>query len=262
MPLMHGLSVCIHEGDGPPMFLVHGMLASRSQWLLNLEDFSRFSTPITIELLGHHESPAANHAQQYKPDSYVRLFEVIRKDLGFDSIFIGGCSLGAALTMRYTLNHSNRVRAQFFTNSSSAFADQAMSKLWQERSVTGYRSLLSAGQRGIDRMPVHPRRATRLPSEVKQALVEDSKSHSLFGIAATTRWTSPTASIREELANFTVPSMLLCGRYEKRFRPLLEVAKRDMPALVVHELEAGHGVNMEAAEPFNKHVEKLVRTYA
>ena len=262
MRLICGLSVQVHQGNGPHLLLVHGMLASRSQWLPNLERFSHYTTPVTIELLGHHDSSAPKDALNYDPDTYVRSLDAIREELGVDSIFIGGCSLGAALTMRYALTHPQHVQGHFFTNSSSAFADDSMTRAWQENSEAGFHNILEGGRSAIDRIPVHPRFARRLPEEVKRALVDDSKSHSVYGIAATMRWTSPAASIRSKLACFRVPSMLLCGRFEKRFKPLFEVAKRKMPNLIVHELDAGHGVNMEAADAFNQHVETFVRRYS
>lgn len=259
--MSHGLSVKVHEGDGPYMLLVHGMLASRSQWLLNLEHFSKFATPVTVELLGHHESSAPEEAKSYAPESYVEAFEEIREQLGTDFWVVGGCSLGGALTLRYALAHPKRVSAHFLTNSSSAFADEEMSRVWQERSAAGFQQIIEGGHGAIERMPVHPRHAKRLPEAVKDALVRDCSEHSVYGIAATSRWTSPSASSRSQLNEVSQPTMLLCGRFERRFRPLLEVAKSEIPGLLVHELDAGHGVNMEASELFNHHVETFVSAH-
>ena len=252
------LNVVVHDGTGPPLLLVHGMLASRSQWLLNLALFSTFATPITIELLGHHLASSPTDSAAYSPSNYVVMFEELRKQLQIDRWFLGGCSLGAALTMRYTLNHPSRVFAQFLTNSSSAFADDESCRKWRLQSEASYNHILQGGMATIERIAVHPRHAKRLPESVKQALVKDSKSHAAIGIASTMRWTSPYASVRNDVNGTCVPSMLLCGRFETRFRPLLRFATKKVPALVVHELPAGHGVNMEAADAFNEHVAACV----
>ena len=256
------LSVVVHEGHGPPLLLVHGMLASRAQWMLNLPVLSTVTTPVTIELWGHHFSPSPSNADAYSPANYSRLFETIRERLGFDRWFVGGCSLGGALTMRYALNHPDRVIGQFLTNSSSAFADAATCQKWQASSAASYESLMRGGMTAIKRIPVHPRHAKRLPDEVKNALLDDGESHTVEGIAGTMRWTSPFASVRADLARSTVPSMLLCGSFERRFQPLREFAISNLPNLVVHDLPAGHAVNMEAAEAFNVHVKSFVREHA
>ncbi|MCY4130346.1 MAG: alpha/beta hydrolase [Gammaproteobacteria bacterium] len=253
------LSVVVHEGHGPPLLLVHGMLASRAQWLLNLPALSTVTTPVTVELWGHHLSPSPSNPSAYKPGTYSRLFEEIRKRLGVDRWFVGGCSLGGALTMRYSLNHPDRVIGQFLTNSSSAFADETTCRKWQESSAASYASILQGGMTAVKRIPVHPRHATRLPDSVKNALLRDGESHTVEGIAATMRWTSPFASVRSDLAHSTVPSMLLCGSFERRFRPLREYAALNLPNLVVHDLPAGHAVNMEAADAFNAHVKAFVQ---
>ncbi|MCY4094326.1 MAG: alpha/beta hydrolase, partial [Gammaproteobacteria bacterium] len=194
------LSVVVHEGHGPPLLLVHGMLASRAQWLLNLPVFSTVSTPVTVELWGHHLSPSPSEPEAYKPTNYAQIFETIREQLGVDRWFVGGCSLGGALTMRYSLDHPDRVIGQFLTNSSSAFADEATAQKWQEGSVSSYERVLQGGMTAVNRLPVHPRRATRLPESVKEALLQDAESHDVEGIAATMCWTSPFASVRKHLA--------------------------------------------------------------
>lgn len=256
--MTHALSVVTHKGDGPPLLLVHGMLASRSQWLPNLPAFSRFASPITIELYGHHLSPAPGDAASYAPDNYVRTFEALREKLGIERWFVGGCSLGAALTMRYALCHPDRVYGQFLTNSSSAFANSRMVEAWQSSNIASYERLLAGGMAAVNRIPVHPRHAKRFPEAVKQALVEDSESHDVRGIASTVRWTSPFASVRSELRRLQVPTLLLCGSYERRFKPLREFVAAEVPQITIRDLPAGHAVNMEAADAFNRHIESFV----
>ncbi|MCY3859691.1 MAG: alpha/beta hydrolase [Gammaproteobacteria bacterium] len=255
------LSVVVHDGHGPPLLLVHGMLASRAQWLLNLPVLSTVTTPVSVELWGHHDSPSPSDPEAYKPANYSRMFEAIRERLGVDRWFVGGCSLGGALTMRYSLDNPDRVIGQFLTNSSSAFADEDTSKKWQENSASSYERVLQGGMKAVARIPVHPRHATRLPENVKEALLQDGESHDVKGIASTMRWTSPFASVRQHVAQSSVPTMLICGSFEKRFRPLREYVILNMPGLVVHDLPAGHAVNMEAADGFNKHVAAFIREH-
>ena len=163
--------------------------------------------------------------------------------------------------MRYSIDHPDRVIGQFLTNSSSAFADEATCKVWQEGSKASYERIVQGGMAAVNRIPVHPRHARRLPDEVKQALLVDGQSHRVAGIAATMRWTSPYASVRPNLASTKVPTMLLCGTYERRFRPLREYATANLPNLVVHDLPAGHAVNMEMADAFNSRVTAFLQEH-
>ena len=258
--IIRGLSVKVHDGNGPYLLLLHGMLASRSQFLLNIPDLQQHTRPISVELLGHHASESPEDPSLYGPSAYVETFETIREELGIDRWLVGGCSLGASLTMNYALSYPNRVMGQFFTNSTSAFADAEMQQIWRKNSENSYHRMLQAGKKGLERIPVHPRHARRLPEQVRTALIEDSQDHDVKGMALTSRYTSPFGSIRQRVGEFKMPSLLVCGRYEKRFKGHREFAETNMPGLTICDLDAGHGVNMERASEFNTAVTQLVQS--
>ena len=91
----------------------------------NLEALSTVATPVVAELWGHGRSPAPEEPAAYHAASYVAEFERIRADVGAERWFVCGLSLGAALTIRYALDHPDRVLGEVFTNSTSALADRA-----------------------------------------------------------------------------------------------------------------------------------------
>ena len=55
----------------------------------------------------------------------------------------------------------------------------------------------------------------------------------------------------DRISQNRVPSLLVVGKREERFRVQVERARSIMPQLEVRELEAGHAVNLEAADDFN-----------
>ena len=146
-----------HDGDGPFLLLVHGILSSRSQWMLNLDALATVSRPVVVELFGHGRSPSPADASAYAPQNYVREFERIREALGVERWFVCGQSLGAALTLRYVLDAPERVIAQVFTNSNSTLADAS----WAERvrpSMEAQAMRLEAdGRRTLDEHPLKSR---------------------------------------------------------------------------------------------------------
>jgi pimeloyl-ACP methyl ester carboxylesterase len=99
------LHVEVHPGNGPYLLLVHGILSSRAQWMLNLEALSRITQPVVVELLGHGRSPAPEAPDPYRSEGYVRACEQIRRRLGVSEWLLCGQSLGAALTLKYALDH-------------------------------------------------------------------------------------------------------------------------------------------------------------
>ena len=247
-----------HEGRGPHLLLLHGFLMSRAQWRLNLADLASFCRPVVVELWGHGKSPAPEEPALYHPDAYVAQFETIRESLGIERWWLCGYSLGAGLTIRYALTHPQRIVGHIFTNSTSGFADVAQTDAWRNSAPDAAQKIESGGIDAIERMPVHPRHAKRLPADLYDALMVDAAALDPRGIANTLRYTNPNASVRVRVAENSVSALLICGREETRFAPHREFARAEMPKLSIVDLAVGHGVNMEDAPGFNRAVREFI----
>ncbi len=242
----------VHPGHGPYLLLVHGILSSRAQWMLNLEALSKVTRPVVVELWGHGRSPAPETPDPYRPEGYVQAFEQIRSRLGVSEWLLCGQSLGAALTLKYALDHPERIIAQVITNTTSGFREiKNRDKAVKDASFIA-QMILEGGPEGLKKIPVHPVNARSLPEEVKEALVEDSAALSVLGVANAIRYTSADLSLRDEIYRNQVPTLLVCGKREKRFQPLRDFAAAHMPLLEIIDLDAGHAVNIDAAEEFNQ----------
>jgi pimeloyl-ACP methyl ester carboxylesterase len=241
----------VHGGSGPFLLLVHGLLSGRSQWLPNLPALRTVARPVIVELWGHGRSPAPLDFCLYHPDRYVELFDEIRKALGAQRWFLCGQSLGAALTLRYALEHPERVLGQVFTNSTSALADAA----WVAEARALAPALAGAiereGTEALERMPIHPRHAKRIPPEVHRELLADAARVDPRGIARAFQVTVPESTVRERIGENRVPTLLVCGERESRFRPQREFAELRMPCLEVVRVDAGHAPNLEVPPAFD-----------
>ena len=241
----------VHLGNGPFLLLVHGILSSRAQWQRNLPSLARVTRPVVVELWGHGRSPTPEDVRFYHPDAYVAAFETLRERLGAPRWLVCGQSLGATLTLRYALDHPERVLAQVFTNSTSALADAD----W----VAGVRhggsrqaDLIERGGRPmLEQIPLHPMRARRLPPETQAALVADAELLDPRGVADTIRYTVPESPVRERVKENRVPTLLVCGERDSRFEAQRRFAEAHLPHLEVVAVDAGHAVNIEAADAFD-----------
>lgn len=240
----------VHDGDGPYMLMVHGMLSSRAQWMPNLAALSEFSRPVVVELWGHGRSPTPDDPGYFLPGGYVDQFEQVRQELGVEQWLLCGQSLGASFTLLYALEHADRVVAQVFTNTNSALA--------QPRSPerTGYvteqlERLRSGGRAAIDQHPMSPLHNRKLSPELRDALTADIARISIEGYAAMMEHTQPASPLGHRLGENAVPTLLVVGEREERFGVLREHAERSMPKLEVVGLDANHAVNINQAEGFN-----------
>ncbi len=241
----------VHGETGPHLLLVHGFLSSRAQWLPNLPALSGFCRPVVLELLGHGRSPTPLDPALYTPQHYLEQFEAIRLALGCERWLLCGQSLGAALTLRYALDHPDRTIAHVFTNSNSALAEEDWGERVRPAMEAQARGLREHGRQVLDRHPFNPARARRLPADAREALVADYALHTIEGVALTGLHTVPDSSVRQRVGQNAVPTLMVVGEREERFAPHRLFAEKEMPHLEVVGLDAGHSVNLEAADGFN-----------
>lgn len=103
-------------------------------------------------------------------------------------------------------------------------------------------------------MPIHPVHAKRLPEEVHRALLDDAELLRPEGVARAMLHTVPTSSVRATVGRNTVPTLRVAGGKEREFEEPRVFAEEHMPDLDIVVLEAGHAVNIQAADGFNSAV--------
>jgi pimeloyl-ACP methyl ester carboxylesterase len=255
------LHVDVHDGDGPYALLVHGILSSRAQWMLNLDALRDVCRPVVVELLGHGRSPAPDDPDPYTPEGYVAAFERVREELGAERWLVVGQSLGAALTLRYALDRPDVFLGHVFTNSSSALADERWQKRIRETMPASAKHVEEGGRRALEALPIHPKHAKRMSKDVKRALLDDAELLRPDAIARTFLHTVPTSSARARASENRVPTLLVAGVKEREFAEPLTFAKENMHQLEVVELDAGHAVNIQAADGFNSAVTRFFGSF-
>ncbi len=145
-----------HDGNGPHLLLVHGMLSGRAQWARNLAALSKKTRPVVLELWGHGRSPSPGDPALYEPEAMAAQLEEVRRKLGAEQWFVCGQSFGATVTLRYSLLYPERVYGQIFTNSSSALATREKAKELYADVHKLAENLSKYGQEGLKRMRIHP----------------------------------------------------------------------------------------------------------
>lgn len=248
-------------GAGPPIALIHGALSSNRQWEMNLEALAEVGRPVLIEPFGHGGSPAPSDPAAYRPAAYVEALETIRKQLGAPRWHLIGYSLGARVTLEYALAHPERVLSQVVTNSLSGFSTPE----WIHatgRVVAGVlEDVRERGRAAIDAMPIHPKNSGRLDPGFREGLCRDLEESDPLGVMQTALYTGLAPPLGERLRSNRVPTLLTCGRFEKRFLPRRDWAEQNMPELSVVDLDAAHAVNVEAAPAWNEAVTQFIRRH-
>ena len=95
------------EGDGPPLYMVHGIGSRRITWRALIDDLSSDFTCVFFDLRGHGDSPVP--PVPYSLDELVEDLEALRARLGHEKIHIVGHSLGGQIGPAYARTHPDRV---------------------------------------------------------------------------------------------------------------------------------------------------------
>lgn len=95
------------EGEGPPLFLIHGIGASRHSWDGLVGALKGSFRCISYDLRGHGKSPMP--APPYGLDELVEDLEALRSELGIERAHFAGHSLGGMIGPAYARRFPERV---------------------------------------------------------------------------------------------------------------------------------------------------------
>ena len=93
-------------GEGPPLYLVHGIGSRRTTWDALLPALSEHFTCVAYDLRGHGDSPVP--PVPYSLDELVDDLEALRVRLGHERIHVMGHSLGGQIGPAYARAHPAR----------------------------------------------------------------------------------------------------------------------------------------------------------
>ena len=103
-PIRSAFSV---EGDGEPLFLIHGIGASRASFAGLVPHLKNEYRCISYDLRGHGVSPAPK--PPYRLDDLVEDLEALRRELGIDKAHFAGHSLGGMIGPAYARKYPQHV---------------------------------------------------------------------------------------------------------------------------------------------------------
>ena len=116
------------EGNGPPLFLIHGIGASRSAWRFLIPSLRDHFTIITYDLCGHGKSP--HRVGEMNLDHLVADLERVREITKFEKAHFAGHSLGGMIAPAYARKFPNRVISLGLLSTAAGRTPEDSSKVW------------------------------------------------------------------------------------------------------------------------------------
>ena len=115
------------EGQGPALYLVHGIGARKSTWDELIDGLKQEFTCVSYDLRGHGDSPAP--PTPYSLDDLVDDLEALRQKLGHDKIHVAGHSLGGIIGPAYAQAHPEHTLSVGLLSTAAGRSDDDLAKL-------------------------------------------------------------------------------------------------------------------------------------
>jgi pimeloyl-ACP methyl ester carboxylesterase len=130
------------------LVLTHGMGGTLHNWDDDLPELSKRYAVLTWDVRGHGESDKPD--MPYSAEMHANDLAGLVKALGLSRVFVGGVSMGGAITQRFLIDHPGLAAAAFLMSTSSQVAER-MADAWEQRAVLaetgGVQAVLDAGSR-------------------------------------------------------------------------------------------------------------------
>lgn len=240
------------KGAGLPVLLIHGFPLGRKMWHPQVEVLSHSGYRVIVpDLPGFGDSPPLNGTVSMT--AYADAIIGLLDQLEIEQAVIGGMSMGGYVLLNLVERYPQRLLAALYLVTRAA-ADDAVGKV--------RRGDLAGAVRGGDRevvpntfekllfAPATPQQRPELVAEVRQwmdaALPE--------GVAGGLLAMRDRKDYLQSLPNFHVPALVIGAAEDAAVPPVhAEILAKGLPAAELHLIPAaGHMVNLERAEAFNR----------
>ena len=116
------------EGDGPPLFLIHGIGAARDTWRYLMPTLRQHFTVVSYDLRGHGASPLPD--APFGLDELVNDLEWVRAQTGIEQAHFAGHSLGGMIGPAYARKYPDRVLSLGLLSTAAFRTEDDSKKVW------------------------------------------------------------------------------------------------------------------------------------
>lgn len=243
------------EGDGPPLFLIHGIGAARNTWTKAMPLLTQHFTVVSYDLRGHGASPLPDGP--FGLDELVADLERVRERTGYETAHFAGHSLGGMIGPAYALKYPKRVRSLGLLSTAAFRTEDDSSKVrgvveaMEEHGIPDILKTLTARWFTDDFTSTHPEVVS---NRLKQVVATDPDVFlNVFRIYAETEM-SPW------LHRVTAPSLVLTGENDGGCNPRLnrQIAQALSRSELVILPDLKHSILLEAGVQVAKDLVRFI----
>jgi pimeloyl-ACP methyl ester carboxylesterase len=226
-------------GGGPAVLFTHGYQASRAMWEPQRTGLSDAYKVITWDLRGHGDSGTPDDPAQYSHDLMLGDMVALLDETSSDRAVLVGHSLGGFASLRFYLDHPDRVRGLVLFGSGPGYRDAEARGKWNEMAE---RFASSVEAKGLEILQ-------RASQEVSSAKHRSAKAlaHASRGMLA-----QQDSRVMDAIASIDIPTLVIVGSADKAFIGSSEYMAKKIPGAELVLIEgAAHAANMSHPDEFN-----------
>jgi 2-succinyl-6-hydroxy-2,4-cyclohexadiene-1-carboxylate synthase len=248
------------SGAGRPLLLLHGFTGSAASWSPLVGSLPpRFRT-LAPDLIGHGRSDSPPDAGRYRMERCVADLLAVLDALQIERAAVLGYSMGGRVALQLAAAAPDRVDALVLESSSPGIASAAERQARVASDMALAESIEQGGLAAFverwERLPLFASQSA-LPEDTRARLHAQRLRNNPIGLANSLRGmgTGQQASLWDRLAGLHVPTLLIAGELDAKYRALADEMLALLPnarAMIVSG--AGHAVHLEQPQAFAKNV--------
>lgn len=235
-------SVTLHAdrtGRGPVVLWTHGFGSSSHLFDATREGLDHERTIITWDLPGHGRSVVPERPEEFTPERALDHMTALLDEAGVERAVLGGHSLGGYLSLRYALDHPDRVAALVLVGTGPGYRKPEGREQWNAMCEGFARDLDAKGLDGLGGSP-----------ELRNGIHRGGAG----GLAMAARNTLPQRDSRviDELATITAPALIVVGERDRQFLASSQFLADRLPAAdeLVVIADCGHAPPISRPDEF------------
>jgi 2-succinyl-6-hydroxy-2,4-cyclohexadiene-1-carboxylate synthase len=263
MPRLRVNDVMLHvavQGAGAPLVLLHGFTGSAATWAPHVAIWQHHFRTLAVDLLGHGQSDAPSDADRYRLERCIADLAALLDELHIERAGWLGYSMGARVALAFALAHPHRVHALVLEGGTAGIANvaEARARIVQDEALAA-----RIERNGIEwfvdywmQLPLFASQA-RLGPAAQAAACAARRANNPVGLANSLRGmgTGAQESFWERLHTLTVPTLLIVGEEDPKFRAIADTMAARLPqAIIALVPDAGHAAHLENPSAFNDRV--------
>jgi 2-succinyl-6-hydroxy-2,4-cyclohexadiene-1-carboxylate synthase len=243
-------------GSGPPVVLLHGFTGSTETWTELQTELADHFTTIAVDITGHGRSDAPDDPARYSLTRFADDLRDILDALKIPRAVVLGYSMGGRATLRFMIQHPDRVAGAILESTSPGISDEAerTARIAADRSLAN-RIEANGMESFVDdweRIPLWASLAS-VPDASRARLREQRLTNSTKGLANSLRAAGAGlgSDALEQLKGIRTSVRLIVGALDAKYVGLGRVMETRIPDTRLRIIDgAGHMAHLEQPEMF------------